>query len=234
MTNISECNSSECNSSECNTWESTSNRRHWGLMAFFSIWSWTMFHFICKKYLFFYLSTSTCSFAEHFALKHVFSMFIVICFLNKGNIYRSSSSKMCVCCSCLYICFILYLDWFGRFDLRKGLHVRRVLKCASAYWQSWSSWGDPVGFVGPLNPVTYLISNETIQWLTWSQMKQSSYLLDLNWNNPEWTMRRIHFLMDVYFHSDPVSTQKSMKAAMLPVTIPTKRATTHRQNLILL
>ena len=193
--------------------------------------------------MFFYLSTSTCSFAEHFALKHVFSMFIVICFLNKGNIYRSSSSKMCVCCSCLYICFILYLDWFGRFDLRKGLHVRRVLKCASAYWQSWSSWGDPVGFVGPLNPVTYLISNETIQWLTWSQMKQSSdlldlkqssYLLDLKWNNPEWTMRRIHFLMDVYFHSDPVSTQKSMKAAMLPVTIPTKRATTHRQNLILL
>ena len=41
-----------------------------------------------------------------------------------------------------------------------------------------------MGFVGPLNPVTYLLSNKTIQWLTWSQMKQSSDLLDLKWNNP--------------------------------------------------
>ena len=82
----------------------------------------------------------------------------------KGNT-EGTNSKKYVSCVCVCVCLIFVYDLLCRFDLRKGLHMRRVLKCAFAYGGVWSSSGGPVRFLGHRiacsNPVTIKL---TVGW----------------------------------------------------------------------
>ena len=132
-------NTSESKSSECNTSESIGNRRHWGLMAFLSICSCTMFYFICKTYQFFLFEHLNMFFCWTFCSQTYFQYvpaLLSYTFWTKATFTGLTLQKCVFAVHVCTLCFILYLDWFGRFDLRKGWHVRRVLKCASVYWQS--------------------------------------------------------------------------------------------------
>ena len=50
----------------------------------------------------------------------------------------------------MLVCIYLdsYLDSLCRFDLRKDLHMRRVLKNVCTYDRVRSYWGDPVRLAG--------------------------------------------------------------------------------------